>query len=353
MIPTDPLSGRWIRFWAWPFGMHGKVPLAEAAAASREGAAVALREERERVRLLYVGFTRARDHLVLVARYNAKRGAHATAWLDDLADEGGKALVRLPTPSEAKSALELRGRKDKILRADARHWLLDGTAEPTAVVARDEHLVFERPEAPRTERASYWIAPSRAAEEWPEVASVAHTAGGAEPMARRFPSARAGASNGTSSAARSTGFSLRIFPACPHATARSGRASPRGGGPTPVPRARVAPSGWRSASQLGGVAVVEGNLAARGGRHGVVTTAEGAKRVSGTIDLLLETPHGVVLVDHKSYPGGPGSLGAKALGFAPQLGAYARVLEMAGRHVLSQWVHFPLGAHVVLVRASA
>ncbi|MGO9000112.1 MAG: UvrD-helicase domain-containing protein [Polyangiaceae bacterium] len=351
--PADPLSGRWIRFWAWPFGLHEKVPLAEAAARSREGTAVALREERERVRLLYVGFTRARDHLVLVARYNAKRKVHATAWLDELADADAKPLVRLPSPDEAKSPVELRGRKDKTLRAAVRHWMLDGAAEPTTVVAQDEHRVFERPAAPRTERSSYWIAPSRAVEEWPEVARVARVAGDAEPIGEPLPLGPSGGVAWDVVGTAVHGFLAADLPGLsreqrlvraerlldaadlrellkPESLLRAGDQL-RAWAETRWPRAV-----WRRE-----VAVT-----------GVVTTEDGAKRVSGTIDLLLETSDGVVLVDHKSFPGGQSALAAKALSFAPQLGAYTRVLEAAGKRVLGQWVHFPLGARVVAVRSA-
>jgi hypothetical protein len=49
------------------------------------------REARERVRLLYVGFTRAREHLVLAVPTNSK-GEPTCSWLDELADAEGPLL---------------------------------------------------------------------------------------------------------------------------------------------------------------------------------------------------------------------------------------------------------------------
>ena len=72
----------------------------------------------------------------------------------------------------------------------------------------------------------------------------------------------------------------------------------------------------------------------------------GARRVQGTIDLLLETPEGVVLVDHKSFPGGPSQWADKAKEFAPQLAAYAHVLVAGGKRIAATYVHFPIGAGV-------
>ena len=59
----EPLAGRWIRFWPWPFGSRRKVDDVDP-----EGNAgvVDLRREadEEARRLLYVGLTRARDLLI-------------------------------------------------------------------------------------------------------------------------------------------------------------------------------------------------------------------------------------------------------------------------------------------------
>src|SRR5205814_333895 len=59
------------------------------------GQAVDARHREESLRLLYVGFTRARDHLVFAARLR-RDGTYQTPWLDELP---GFSLDRLsPTP---------------------------------------------------------------------------------------------------------------------------------------------------------------------------------------------------------------------------------------------------------------
>ena len=60
----------------------------------------------------------------------------------------------------------------------------------------------------------------------------------------------------------------------------------------------------------------------------------------------LETPGGVVVVDHKSYPGGADRWKDKAREFAPQLGAYAHVLAAGGKSVIAMYVHFTIGGGV-------
>jgi hypothetical protein len=84
-----------------------------------------------------------------------------------------------------------------------------------------------------------------------------------------------------------------------------------------------------------------------------IPVSTGARRVKGTIDLLLETTNGVVLIDHKSYPGARDTWQAKATEFAPQLAAYAEALRLADKRVLEMWIHFTVGGGAVrLVNAA-
>jgi ATP-dependent helicase/nuclease subunit A len=71
--------------------------------------------------------------------------------------------------------------------------------------------------------------------------------------------------------------------------------------------------------------------------------------VAGAIDLLLDTPDGVVVIDHKTFPGGQPAWAQMATTFAPQMAAYAELLRAAGKTVLGAWVHFPMAGGVVRV----
>ena len=63
--------------------------------------------------------------------------------------------------------------------------------------------------------------------------------------------------------------------------------------------------------------------------------------MEGWIDLLLETPAGYVLVDHKSYPGKDpvGHIKDKYVG---QMRGYAEAIEsITGRPVVETLIHMP------------
>jgi len=66
---ADPLGGRRIHFWPNPYtNSVQKGPVRDAYAASDAHAFVSRQAEREALRVLYVGWTRARDRLILAAR---------------------------------------------------------------------------------------------------------------------------------------------------------------------------------------------------------------------------------------------------------------------------------------------
>jgi hypothetical protein len=350
--PNDPLAGRWIRYWPWPFGQQAKVPLAEVAAASAVGRAVAEREDKERVRLLYVGFTRARDHVVVAARVG-KKGAE-TEWLDELCDEAGTPLIELPATSgeSDRGPIGVRGlEQGKLLRRDvpARVWSLDTGGDPPARLAVTEQTTwFARPEGAGSAavRLPYRIAPSRATEEWPEVNVPA--VGEAESIGERLPLANA------------KGIEWDVVGDALHAFLAADLLS--------LTRERRVARAERILGAAGLFALLTPDALLRAGDQlrtwveakwpdatwhreypvsAAIATSQGARRVSGTIDLVLMTKDGAIVVDHKSFPGPSVLWSLKAREFAPQMGAYSHVLRAAGVNVVGQWVHFTVGAGVV------
>ena len=91
----DPLAGRWLRLWPWPYGAQAKdVGLDIRAGQSDVGQTATRQAAAEDVRLLYVAMTRARDYLVLAVD-QLKSGSRSAA-LEALVHGNGASLVKLP-----------------------------------------------------------------------------------------------------------------------------------------------------------------------------------------------------------------------------------------------------------------
>ena len=352
---SQPLAGRWIRYWPWPLSptQRGSGPLAERAEESEPGRAIAEREHRERVRLLYVAFTRARDHLVLAVPLRKTSGP-ATAWLDELRDARGPVLT-LPEPDAVQPEVVIRGCDARVV-VGVQSWRLGGRAaadEPdeddSQLAASSDRYWFAR--SSNEELANipaYRIAPSKAAEgalEFPaaRVLSV-------DRFTRRMAFTN---TNGTTWDA--IGTALHGFLA---ADQHELGAEERG-----VLARRILMN-----AELGGMFAADTLLAASDAFRSYVEsrwpsakwhreipisalldTDHGARRIEGTIDLLLEAESGYVIVDHKSFPGRQEHWAERALGYAPQLFTYAKAIRMTGAEVLAMLVHFTVGGGVVEV----
>nr|PZN23038.1 MAG: hypothetical protein DIU78_14600 [Pseudomonadota bacterium] len=347
--PDNPLGGRWIRYLPWPFGPKKAVRLREVAEASPEGRAMAEREERERVRLLYVGFTRARDHLVLAVR--TRKEGYDADWLDELCDETGAPLVVLPSPSEiAEGSAVLRlGAEPELLRFPARCWTLSA-AEPSIDRDSDRARPWFATVEGEQSRPGYWVAPSRAREEWPDLPPLVPD----EVVAtgERLP---LGSDRRVEWDV--VGNVLHAFLAADlpelDATARRERAErllAAAGlrsllAPEALLRAGDTLRRWIDERWPTAVWHREVPITA------VIPTPNGCRRVEGTIDLLLECNDGVVLIDHKTYPGSRDTWRDRAAEYGPQLAAYSEALRHAGKPVLEHWVSFAVaGGAVRLVR---
>ena len=77
----------------------------------------------------------------------------------------------------------------------------------------------------------------------------------------------------------------------------------------------------------------------------------GDQKSSGWIDLLVETPDGYVIIDHKGFPGSHEDSERKALEYGPQLARYKEAVEKAtGRPVLKTFIHMPVVGNMLEVK---
>ncbi|MCU1279484.1 MAG: putative UvrD/REP helicase, partial [bacterium] len=342
--PDAPLAGRWLRLWPWPYASHQDAPLSRRAADTDEARRVGESERRESLRLLYVGFTRARDHLVLTARRDPKSGAIKAGWLESI-DDGRGPLLALPTAEgERQPVAVARGG----WQCGARVWRLDGAAEASVLPSLATELIdFAPARASPRERPAYRIAPARAVREWPALptAVVTRKVRIGDRVSFAVPErdlAQAGtavheflaADDSTHTTERRVDLARRLL---------QGRAVDRIDAEELVAAADAfrafVDREWPNA-----IWHREMPIAATLG------SPSGHQALEGRIDLLLETTAGWVLVDHKSYPGGESTWEARALEHAPQLAAYRQALLMSGSlPVIASLVHFTIAGGVIML----
>jgi hypothetical protein len=76
--------------------------------------------------------------------------------------------------------------------------------------------------------------------------------------------------------------------------------------------------------------------------------------MSGTADLVITTPTGIVVIDHRTFPGMDAVAVERAMGYSGQLAAYSTAICAAtGTPPASTWIHFPVLGQVVEVSLTA
>lgn len=351
---ANPLAGRWIRYWPWPYGNMDSGALRDAVGNGPVGRQVAERERRERLRLLYVGFTRARDHLVFAIPRRA--GGWKKAWLDEL-EIGQTKLVALPDSGEGIAHFHGPSGTGSVALA-CRRLIADDTrfviAAPRAFV-RPANVVARPPRR---------IAPSSvAASDLRALGGVALRAGEVivlgEPLGDRVK--RRGTGPVDDAHAERVGLAVHGFlasdaPSAARATRIDRIASWLAGYDLggDIDHDAVLASAdrfwaWVAARWPGALLRPEVPVRAR------VSGAGNARTLVGTIDLLVEAEDRTVVIDHKTAHArhNPGHVADK---YATQLGAYRLALsgtfakggDASGRErAVEMWLHFPMAGLMV------
>ena len=333
---TDPLEGRALRSWTWPFGVtdgpfggqRKGSGLEDDALASDEGQTRAVRESEENLRLLYVGATRAKDKLVI---------AHRTgkyAWLEKLGN-----VDALIDPS------------------------LDPGEHPLPSI--DTTYVMRRLSANLADECGF---ESRASERW--IAMSEDLA--QRECGKRFSSpSQETAGHGAESIRTQQLAGPSYFPASAEEDQYSAigdavhsyfAALPSMGSLGSEQKERIAERCLNAFSVSGTFA--PSDIVATGNRftEWVETNFPDAKwltefpatasrsaggKWNGTLDLVLELSDGsLAIIDHKSAPIRRQYCAAKAATYTGQLVAYKEMLHTDDRKVVSTWIHFPLAGVV-------
>ena len=312
---SNPLAARVLRYWPWPYGEQQKdVGLDVSAPLSPQGLEAIAAERLERTRLLYVGLTRARDHLAL-----ATTGG-ALAWLDELQGDDGFPLVASSGASLSVGGQPFGARPSP------------NALDPEQVEA-EVATEYARPAAVRGSHPPLRVRPSDVVLLDADVVIAATDSIGA-----RIPLVG-------SPDLQMLGEAIHRFLAADDPAA----------GPTRLARATATLLRW-------GVRQIEpGDLVAIADRlHGFLGAQfEGAPRLrewpvhaedglqvlAGRLDLLVDLGDGYAIIDHKSFPGSVAIDEGRLREFGGQVSLYARALErVTGRTRFEYWIHQPIAA---------
>jgi len=311
----DPLADRWIRYWPNPYGnFKTGAPFHERLMESPATLAKVEQEGRQELRLLYVGWTRARDKVVLAGRAgNLQKGI-----LRFLVDDKGNHL--LETPEEGRAVWA--GRElDIIVRSNK-------PADPLA----------------KTVQAGTGYKPGKPTEYPPAFLAASSisglgTIGTIEDLGERLslsgkPDVRMlGEAIHTFLGADNVGYDKpRRLAMAENILKRWSVDKSLGAQSLLIASDRL--HSWVTQKWPGAIWHREYPIALRQ-KNGTI--------INGLIDLLLETPEGYLIIDHKSFAGNTQEAQKKAASFAGQLGCYAEAVETAtGRNVAGTWIYLPV-----------
>src|SRR5690606_6147235 len=315
-----PLAGRQIRYWPNVFGKHSKgIPALDALCESAEARACEAQGEREIRRLAYVGLTRARDALVLAV---PDRDPKPESWIRTF-----RCAELLPSGER----LELEGGTTIPTRAER----LDGDGDGAAPAPFEPRRLPERAPANAPREAVY---PS-----------------GLPPLDE----ARIAERIDLGARIPLHGDDMTAIGTALHAAIAAHLVNPdRSDAPERVRRllAAAGMDGFVDAGQVLAAAerfraAVEKRFAPRRIRveYPIVHALADGRVVRGSIDVLLETEDGLVVIDHKSSPRPRSEWDEDALEHSGQLDAYQRALEAAGLSVAGCWIHFPVSGGLLRV----
>lgn len=320
LVPPDwrnPLAGRILRYWPWPYGPQSKgVGLDVAAAQSPEGQRTLEEEKLERTRLLYVGMTRARDHLALGI-------TSKTDWLDELQDDEGRPLV-----AARGDSLVVGDRSFALRPPPARFDSEDLDQEPE----------FVRPVIARRLHPPLRLRPS------------SHVFDGEVRIAETVSLGSRIALVGDPDL-QALGEAFHRFFACDDpGTPREARIELAGDMLRRWGAPEVAPSDLVAASDRLHDFLDQRFEGAARLREWPVHAAEELQVISGRIDLLLDGGGDFAVIDHKSFPGVMEPDADRLLAFGGQVDLYSRALRRAaGRGCAEYWVHQPVAGLMVRV----
>ena len=334
----DPLDGRTLQAWTWPFGYsdgpYGGLTtgsgLEDDALASPEGIERTNRSVQESLRLLYVGCTRAKEKLIFVHRNGKydwlKRISSVDSLLSSSQGEGEHAIAEVDTTLVIRSLSADMASDCRCPPSTTERWIV----LPDSLTSGPQQFRFHQPsQMPATaDAAGFTIQqltgpahfPSGAKEEhYSDIGNAVHAYLASLPSIVAFDYAQKEA----------------VAERCLASFSVSGLLEP-----SVIVSSGDRFSAWVDAEFPGARWFTE---------VPVTVSRAGGGNWNGVIDLLLQLQDGrIVVIDHKSAPIRREHCAAKAATFSGQLHAYREMMVRAGNKVSSCWIHFPLAGVAAL-----
>ncbi len=329
--PADPLANRSISFWPWPFGAQRNLAELDNKLEDRDEEINAqMRERTESRRLLYVGMTRARDGVVFAMRKRETKTEISlkTAWLDELTDKEGYQVLKWPLKTGEQ---ELKV-SDSSVPITVREFSADDLGEMKIESEEDNYLAKEIDDTLDYPRARIWPSSLEDSGEFEDVVVETIADFGRQIDVKENPDPPA------------LGNAVHGFLGIDDANLTNERQLEIA---TRLLRAwgvekSITPADLLTIHQ-GLEAFIEKTYpAAKVLREWPITLINDEHQLmQGWVDMLLETPMGYVVIDHKSYVGADASEYVKK--YAAQLAIYRQAVEKAtGKDVLATLLHMPM-----------
>ncbi len=324
---SNPLNDRFIRFWPWPFGKQQKVPLADRADQSPQAEKFRKEASEEAKRLLYVGLTRARDLLILASPLDKNGGLTSGEWINaldcpQLLAHGDVTEIAFPSgisipcvcreyePAEVEDSTSANS-------SPGLHWFATKPAQQRLPL----------------------IANPSAAQPVPchvtEIATVGNPiqVKGSPNLGQLGLAVHASIAAAVSDKAN---LSKELVVTMLEANGVIGSVDPE---------ELVLQIG----SFLDWCKTRYGN-APMLAEHPVEMVMENGQWVVGQIDLLIDTPEGWVLIDHKASTKAEESFPALARAYSGQLNMYKSAISASGTPVTEAWLYVPLKSKAIKIQ---
>ncbi len=335
---AKPLAGRWIRFWPWPYASNANAPLDDRAKNAPDVQNAFKRQAYERLRLLYVGWTRARDRLVLAA----PNDKFLEGSLSVLRSADGTAVLEPPAP-----VMTWAGRPVEANLRDSNTIIVEGPPQdPVAGTGTNPVGERQHPPAKVLPSAIEEQGQSTKLHSFDQRPKLRYDLDRMDAFGTAVHNFLAADLPGLTDAER-----LALAKRQLEAQGVTGAPSPkdplefsgepqRGGEVTGAP----SPKDLLEFSDHLRAFVARSWPGATWHREWPVAVRRpDGTLIAGTADLVLETADGFVVIDHKTFAGDESKAEERAAGYAGQLRAYADAIRTAtGRPVLATAIHFPV-----------